>query len=169
MKQDVGTAMLLGINQVEKDNKFLKEALKEAKKAYLKEEVPIGCVIVVDDKIIARAHNKKVSNKSPLAHAEIIAIDKATKKLSRAILDDATIYITVEPCLMCAGAIFQARIKRVVFGVNEPKFGALGSLININELEKINHKVEISSGLLEEEISNLMKSFFQDLRKRRSV
>lgn len=151
---------------MESDLKFFEEALIEAKKAYDKNEVPVGCVIVVDDKIIARSHNQRETKKSALGHAEILAIEEACNKLGRWILDDATIYVTLEPCVMCAGAIFQARMKRVVFGAYEPKFGALGSLINLNELEGINHKLEITSGVKAESVSNLMKEFFRKLRNK---
>ena len=121
---------------------FMKEALKEAKKAYLKEEVPVGCVIVYNNEIIARAHNTRHKNKSALDHAEILAIKKANKKLNAWMLDNATIYVTLEPCLMCAGAIFQSRIKRVVYAASEPKFGSFGSIINVSNPEyKFNHKV----------------------------
>lgn len=150
---------------MENDLKFINEAIKEAQIAYEKNEVPVGCVIVVDNEIIARSHNQRESSKNALAHAEILAINEACRKLGRWILDDATIYVTLEPCLMCAGAIIQARMKRVVYGASEPKFGALGSLINLNEIEGINHKLEIKSGLEEDYISNLMKNFFKQLRK----
>lgn len=149
---------------MENDLVFIEEAIKEAHKAYEKNEVPVGCVIVVDGKIIARSHNQRLTHQSATSHAEILAINEACKVLNRWILDDATIYITLEPCLMCAGAIFQARIKRVVFGAYEPKFGALGSLINLNDIEGINHKVEITAGLKSDYISKLMKEFFQKIR-----
>ena len=115
---------------------FMKEALKEANKAYLKEEVPVGCVIVYKNEIIARAHNTRHKNKSALDHAEILAIKKANKKLNAWMLDGATIYVTLEPCLMCAGAIFQSRIKRVVYAASEPKFGAFGSILDLSNSSK---------------------------------
>lgn len=149
---------------MENDFKFMDEAIKEANLAYLQGEVPIGCIIVVAGKIISRSHNQRITNSSAIAHAEILAIDAACKSLGRWILDDATIYITLEPCLMCAGAIFQARMKRVVFGASEPKFGALGSLINLNEVIGINHRLEITKGINEDYISRLMKKFFSELR-----
>jgi len=149
---------------MENDIYYIKEALKEAKKAYVKNEVPVGCVIVINDKIIARAHNLRESKQSCLGHAEIIAIEKASKKLNRWILDDATIYITLEPCTMCAGAIFQSRIKRVVFGADEPKFGSLGSIIDLSNVTGFNHKIEVTRGILSEEVSQLMKKFFKELR-----
>ena len=148
------------------DHFFLKEAIKEAKKAYQKQEVPVGCVIVVDGKIISRSHNLRETKQSVLAHAEILAIEKASKKLNRWILDDATIYVTLEPCVMCAGAIFQARIKRVVFGASEPKFGALGSIIDLSKENKFNHKIEVTKGILGEEVAELMKGFFKELRQK---
>ncbi|MFA7435156.1 MAG: nucleoside deaminase [Bacilli bacterium] len=150
---------------MEDDVLFINEAINEAMIAYSKGEVPVGCVIVVDGKIIARGHNQREAKNSVLAHAEIIAIEEASKKLNRWILDDATIYITLEPCLMCAGAIFQARMKRVVYGASEPKFGGLGSLININEIQEINHKLEITSGVKADYIAGIMKNFFIELRK----
>ena len=130
MKQDVDSVIkfLIRIMENRNDIFFMKEALKEAKKAYLKEEVPVGCVIVYNNEIIARAHNTRHKNKSALDHAEILAIKKANKKLNAWMLDGATIYVTLEPCLMCAGAIFQSRIKRVVYAASEPKFGAFGLL-----------------------------------------
>lgn len=147
---------------------FMKEALKEAKKAYLKEEVPVGCIIVYNNEIIARAHNTRHKNKSALDHAEILAIKKANKKLNAWMLDGATIYITLEPCLMCAGAIFQSRIKRVVYAASEPKFGAFGSVLDLSSSEyKFNHKVELTLGILEEESKELLKSFFKEIRSKK--
>ena len=144
---------------------FMKEALKEASKAYKKEEVPVGCVIVLNNEIIARAHNTRHKNKSALDHAEILAIKKANKKLNAWMLDDAVLYVTLEPCLMCAGAIFQSRIKKVVFAAREPKFGAFGSVLDLsNPLYKFNHKVEVVSGVLENESSTLLKNFFKEIR-----
>jgi tRNA(adenine34) deaminase len=149
---------------VENDILFIKEAIKEAELAYEKNEVPVGCVIVVDGEIIARSHNQRISQTSAIAHAEMLAINEACAKLGRWILDDATIYVTLEPCIMCAGAIYQARMKRVVYGASEPKFGALGSLINLNEIKDINHRLEITSGVEAEYISKMMKDFFMKLR-----
>ena len=147
---------------------FMKEALKEAKKAYLKEEVPVGCVIVYNNEIIARAHNTRHKNKSALDHAEILAIKKANKKLNAWMLDNATIYVTLEPCLMCAGAIFQSRIKRVVYAASEPKFGSFGSIIDVsNPIYKFNHKVELTKGILESDASLLLKSFFKEIRSKK--
>lgn len=152
-----------------KDEYFLKEALKEAKKAYLKNEVPVGCVIAVDDKIIARAHNQKKKKENPLCHAEMLAISKATKRLGTWILDKATIYVTLEPCIMCAGAIIQARIKRLVYGALEPKFGCAESLGNVFEDYKFNHKVIVEKGIMTEECSQLLKDFFKKIRNEKKV
>lgn len=144
---------------------FMKEALKEAKKAFLKEEVPVGCIIVYNNEIIARAHNTRHKNKSALDHAEILAIKKANKKLNAWMLDNATLYVTLEPCAMCAGAIIQSRIKRVVYAASEPKFGSFGSIIDLSDpIYKFNHKVEITKGILESESSLLLKTFFKELR-----
>ena len=137
----------------------MKEAIKEAKKAYQKEEVPIGAVLVIDGKIISRGHNLRIKKTSSIAHAEIEAIVKASKKLKRWILDDATLYVTVEPCLMCAGAILQARIKRVVYGAPQEKFGALGSVVNILDNNNFNHQKIVTSNVLQDECSQLMKDF----------
>lgn len=145
---------------------FINEAYKEAIKASKKNDVPVGCVVVYKNKIIARAHNLRESKKNVLCHAEIIAINKACKKLKMKFLDDCIIYITLEPCIMCAGAIIQARIKRIVYGANEPKFGCLESVGNIFESFKFNHKVEVTSGLMKDDISELMKNFFKALRKK---
>lgn len=144
---------------------FMKEALKEAKKAFLKEEVPVGCIIVYNNEIIARAHNTRHKNKSALDHAEILAIKKANKKLNAWMLDNATLYVTLEPCAMCAGAIIQSRIKRVVYAASEPKFGSFGSIIDLSDpIYKFNHKVELTKGILENESSLLLKTFFKELR-----
>lgn len=148
------------------DQYYLQEAIKEAKKAYQKNEVPVGCVIVINDKIIARAHNLREQKNSTLAHAEILAIHKATQKLKRWILDDATIYITLEPCLMCAGAIYQSRIKKIVYGAREPKFGVMGSVCDVTQITGFNHQVEVVCGVLEDEVSQIMKSFFKQLREK---
>lgn len=144
---------------------FMNEALKLAKKAASENEVPVGCVIVHNNKIIARSYNKRKQNNDVLGHAEIIAIKKASKKLNTWILDEASIYITLEPCLMCSGAIMQARIKKVVFATKEPKFGCAGSIIDVFNNEKFNHHPEVVSGVLEAEAQQLMKTFFKELRQ----
>lgn len=151
---------------MKKDNQyFMKLALKEAKKAYLEDEVPVGCVLVKDQKVIAKGHNQRQKTKNVLNHAEVITITKAAKKLNQWILEDTTLYITLEPCLMCSGVILQSRIKKVVFAATEPKFGCLGSVINVfDENNPFNHKVEIESGVLQEESSQLLKSFFHEKR-----
>lgn len=146
------------------NEKYMALALKEAEKAFNKNEVPVGCVIVKDDKVIARAHNLRQTKKSVLGHAEILAIEKASKKLNSWILEDCTIYVTLEPCPMCAGTILQSRIKKLVFAANEPKFGACGSVINLFE-KKFNHEVEVIPNVLQEESSKLLKNFFQILRQ----
>lgn len=148
------------------DEYYLNEALKEAKKAYKLDEVPIGCVIVYNEKIVARSHNLRENKKSALAHAELIAINKACKKLKQKFLDGATLYVTIEPCIMCSGAIIQSRIKRIVYGAKEPKFGCCESLGNVFNDYKFNHKVEICGGVLENETSSLMKSFFKEKRNK---
>ena len=151
---------------MEKEIRFMKEAIKEAKKAELIDEVPIGCVIVKDDKIVARGHNVRETKKTPLGHAEIIAINKASKKLGAWRLQDCDIYITLEPCIMCAGAIIQSRIRHVYYGAKDPKGGAIESSINVLEAKNINHHPEISSGLLEEECSNIISQYFKRKREK---
>ena len=146
------------------DEKFMKEALKEAKKAYEEDEVPVGCVIVKDNKIIARGHNKKEKNNNALLHAEIVTLTKAQKKLNDWHLNDCTLYVTLEPCLMCTGAIIQTRIKKVVFGCNDPKGGAIESSLNIKEIKNINHSFEILSKIMEKECSMILKSYFKTKR-----
>lgn len=147
------------------DNRYMKEAIKLAKKAYKINEVPIGCVIVYEDKIIARAYNKRNTNKNTLAHAELLAINKASKVLGDWRLEECIMYITLEPCQMCAGAIVQARMKRVVIGSMNPKAGCGGSVINLLQMEEFNHQVEVEKGVMEEECSDLLKNFFKELRE----
>jgi tRNA(adenine34) deaminase len=143
----------------------MKEALKEAKKAELIDEVPIGCVIVKDGKIIARGHNQRETNQSPIGHAEIIAINKASKKLNSWRLEGCDIYVTLEPCIMCSGAIIQSRINKVYYGASDPKGGALGSSINVLEANNINHHPEVISGVLKEECSSIITSYFKAKRQ----
>jgi len=143
--------------------KFMKEALREALKAKNKEEVPVGAVIVLDNKIIARAHNLRETKMNSLCHAEIIAINKACKKLANFRLEDCEMYVTLEPCLMCAGAIIQSRIRKIVIGAKDSKYGMAGTTFNAFEL-KNNHNVKIEFGVMEEECSNIIKDFFKKLR-----
>lgn len=145
--------------------KFMHEALKEAIKALKKDEVPIGAVIVKDDKIIARGHNLRETKQNSLCHAEIIAISKACRKLGNFRLEDCDLYVTVEPCPMCAGAIIQSRIKNVYYGTPDNKYGAVDSVYNIFEIDS-NHKVNSECGILKEECSTIIKDFFKELRNR---
>ena len=147
------------------DEKYMKEALKQAKKAAAIEEVPIGCVIVCEDKIIARGYNKRNLKKNTLAHAEIIAMNKASKVIGDWRLEGCTMYVTLEPCPMCAGAIVQARIPRVVIGSMNPKAGCAGSVLNVLQTEGFNHQVELETGVLGMECSEMLSSFFRELRK----
>lgn len=149
------------------DAKFMKEALKQARKAYKQEEVPIGCVIVQDNKIIARAYNKRNGKKNPLAHAEIIAINKASKTTGDWRLENCIMYITLEPCQMCAGAIVQARIPKVVIGTMNPKAGCAGSILNLLQVQAFNHQVELVRGIMEEECTEMMQEFFRELRNKK--
>ena len=151
------------------DESFMKQAVKQAKKAYDKLEMPIGCVIVHEDKIIARGYNKRNMKKNTLAHAEILAINKASKVLGDWRLEDCTMYVTLEPCPMCAGAIVQARIPRVVIGSMNPKAGCAGSVLNLLQQDGLNHQVEVTKGVLAEECSGLMTSFFRELRKKKKA
>lgn len=145
--------------------KFMKEALKEAKKAYEKLEVPVGAVIVKDGKIIARAHNQKETKFDTTKHAEILAIQKASKKLQSWRLIDCDMYVTLEPCSMCAGAIINSRIKNVYIGASDEKTGAVGSVFNLFTDYKFNHKPEFEKGILEDECRGLLQEFFKALRK----
>lgn len=149
------------------EEKYMRQAIQQAKKAYAKEETPIGCVIVYEDKIIARGYNKRNEKKNTLAHAEILAINKASRILGDWRLEDCTMYVTLEPCPMCAGAIVQARIPRVVIGSRNPKAGSAGSVINLLQMPGLNHQVELTFGILGEECSQLMSNFFRELRQKR--
>ena len=148
-----------------REEKYLKEALKEAKKALFKDEVPIGCVIVKDDKIIARGHNLRETKQDVTRHAEIVALEKACKKLNSWRLVNCELYVTLEPCPMCAGAIYQARINKVVYGADDLKGGALGGNFNLYK-EKLNHYPEVVKGILKEECSSLISNYFKEKRKK---
>jgi len=145
---------------------FMNEALKESKKAYKKLEVPVGVVIVKEGKIIARAHNQKEEKNSPIKHAEIIAIEKACKKVNNWRLNDCEMYVTLEPCPMCAGAIINSRIKKIYIGAVQAKTGACGSKVNIIEEYKSEAKIDIEFGILQEECLNILQDFFKELRKK---
>ena len=144
---------------------YMSLALKEASKAREIDEVPIGCVIVKDNKVIAKGHNLRETKKSPLGHAEIVTIQKACKKLNDWQLVGCTLYVTLEPCIMCAGTIIQSRIKTVVYGTEDPKGGAFGSSINVLEANNINHKPEIIKSILKQECSQIIKDYFKNKRK----
>ncbi len=150
------------------DEKYMKAAIRQARKAALAGDVPIGCVIVYEDTIIARAYNKRNAKKTTLAHAEILAIEKASKKLGDWRLENCTMYITLEPCQMCAGAIVQARIPKVVVGAMNKKAGCAGSVLNLFQIPAFNHQVEFVNGVLQEECSSMLSDFFRDLRKKKS-
>ena len=147
------------------NNKFMRAALEEAKKAYLIDEVPVGAVIVYNNKIIARGHNTREIKQSVLGHAEINAIRKASKKIGSWRLEDCDIYVTLEPCSMCSGAIIQSRIKNLYFGAYDPKTGAASSVLNLFDYT-FNHKVNVVGGILEEECSRIIKDFFKELRQK---
>lgn len=151
------------------EQKYMKEALRQAQKAADIGEVPIGCVIVSQNKIIARGYNKRNSQKTTLGHAEILAIQKASRKLGDWRLEDCTMYVTLEPCPMCAGAIVQARIPRVVIGAMNPKAGCAGSILNLLQVERFNHQAEVITGVMQEECQSMMKQFFRRLREAKSA
>ena len=142
----------------------MNEAYKEAKKAYLEDEVPVGCVIVKDEKIIARAHNSKEKKNCAIYHAEIECINKATRKLDNWNLKGCELYVTLEPCMMCTGAIVNSRIDKVLFGCKDPKGGALVSNIKFKRIKNLNHYPEIKGGIDEEECSKILKDFFKNKR-----
>jgi tRNA(adenine34) deaminase len=148
------------------DNYFMKEALREAQKALEKDEVPVGAVAVYKNQIIGRGHNQTEQLQDPTAHAEILAITAAANALSSWRLNDVEMYTTVEPCTMCAGALVLARVKRIIFGTRDEKFGGCGSIFNIVNEKRLNHQIEITAGVMAEEAASLMRSFFEKKRKR---
>lgn len=149
------------------DEKYMKEAIRQAKKAYALGEVPIGCVIVQGDQIVGRGYNRRTIDKNTIAHAETIAIRRANKKVGDWRLEDCTMYVTLEPCQMCSGAIVQSRMKKVVIGCMNPKAGCAGSILNLLQMDAFNHQVELERGVLEEECSQMMKDFFKELRAKK--
>ena len=151
------------------DEKFMKEAKKQAMKAYALKEVPIGCVIAYEGKIIARGYNRRNTDKNTVSHAEINAIRKASKKLGDWRLEGCTMYVTLEPCQMCAGAIVQSRLTRVVVGCMNPKAGCAGSILNLLQMKEFNHQAELQTGILREECSQMMKAFFKELREKKKI
>ncbi|MBM3252129.1 MAG: nucleoside deaminase [Candidatus Omnitrophica bacterium] len=148
------------------DEIYMSEALKEAQKAFAEDEVPVGAVVVYKGKIIARGHNQVERLKDPTAHAEILALTSATNYLGNKWLSGASIYVTIEPCSMCAGAGVLARIKNLYFGAKDPKAGACGSIVNIANHKKLNHRIKIKGGILEKECSSLLKEFFKNKRSK---
>lgn len=152
------------MQKVNIDEKYMKEAIRQAKKAYAIGEVPIGCVIVYEDKIIGRGYNRRTTDKNTLAHAELIAIRKASKKMGDWRLEGCTMYVTLEPCQMCSGAIVQSRMSRVVVGCMNPKAGCAGSILNLLQMEEFNHQAELETGVLGDACSQMMKTFFKELR-----
>ena len=152
--------------EVKRHIRFMKEAMKQAKKAYALGEVPIGCVIVHNGKVIGRGYNRRNTDKNTLSHAEITAINRASKKLGDWRLEECVLYVTLEPCQMCSGAIVQARIPETVIGCMNPKAGCAGSLLNILEDSRFNHQVHVIRGVMEQECSDMLKQFFKELRVR---
>ena len=148
------------------NEKYMREAIRQAKKAYALGEVPIGCVIEYDGKIIGRGYNRRTIDKNTLAHAELMAIKKASKKMGDWRLEGCTMYVTLEPCQMCSGAIVQSRMKNVVIGCMNPKAGCAGSILNLLQMEAFNHQVELEIGVLGDECSQMMKQFFRELREK---
>ena len=155
------------MKKMSSDEKFMRAAIREAKKAYALGEVPIGCVLVADGKIIARGYNRRTTDHNTLSHAETNAIRKASKKTGDWRLEQCTLYVTLEPCQMCAGAIVQARIPKVVIGAMNPKAGCAGSLLNLLQFPAFNHQVEIEKDVLQEECSALLTDFFAELRNKK--
>ncbi|MCX2812343.1 tRNA adenosine(34) deaminase TadA [Bacillus sp. ChL18] len=149
------------------DEYYMREAIKEAKKAEAKGEVPIGAVLVLHDEIVARAHNLRETEQRSLAHAEMLAIDEACRKLGTWRLEDAVLYVTLEPCPMCAGAVVLSRVDKVVFGAFDPKGGCTGTLMNLLQEERFNHQAEVVSGLLGEECGEMLSAFFRKLRRQK--
>jgi len=154
------------MKKIDKDKFFMQEALKEAKKAYKKNEVPVGAVVVYNNKIVAKAHNLNITTNDPTAHAEILALRKASKILRNYRLLDCEMYTTLEPCPMCAGAMVYARIKRLVYATEDPKSGCCKSVLNIVNNKKLNHRIEVVSGVCKKESEKLLKTFFKKLRSK---
>lgn len=152
---------------METNERYMKEAVKQAQKARMLGEVPIGCIIVHNDKIIARGYNRRMTDQNTLSHAEVIAIKKACKKIGDWRLEECTMYVTLEPCPMCAGAIVQSRLPKVIIGCMNPKAGCAGSVLDMFHEDGFNHQVETEVGVLEEICSEMLKSFFKDLRKKK--
>ncbi len=150
------------------DRIFMQEALNEARKAFLKGEAPIGAVAVQKGKIVARAHNHRERKNDPLGHAEVILVRKLAHKFKNWRLMGVTVYVTLEPCVMCMGALLQARVKKLVFGAMDPKAGACGSLYDLSQDARLNHQLEVSRGVLQEECSVLLKQFFRGLRGKKT-
>ncbi|MBU8568177.1 tRNA adenosine(34) deaminase TadA [Virgibacillus pantothenticus] len=151
------------------DEHMMKIAIQEAKQAAEQGEVPIGALIAYDNEVIATAHNLRETTQSTLAHAELLAIQQANEKIGSWRLEDCTLYVTLEPCPMCAGAIVQSRIKRVVYGAYDPKAGCAGTLFNLLDDARFNHQVDVTAGVLEKECANLLKDFFKRLRERKKL
>ena len=151
------------------DEKYMKAALAQAKKAYAIDEVTIGCVIVQNGKIIASGYNRRNTDKNTLAHAEITAINKASNVIGDWRLEECTLYVTLEPCQMCAGAIVQCRLQRVVIATMNPKAGCAGSILNLLQMQQFNHQVEITRGVLEEECAGMLSQFFRELREKKKA
>lgn len=147
-----------------KDEYWMRKAIQEARKAFDKKEAPIGAVAVLEGKIIARAHNLRENKNDPLGHAEILLLHKISKKLKRWRLSGVTVYVTLEPCLMCMGALIQARVDRLFFGTLDPKAGACGSLYDLSKDLRLNHRIDVTSGILQNECSEILKEFFKKLR-----
>ena len=156
-----------GCSGVKDHSYYMELALEEARRAYSKGEVPIGAVLVVDDKVIAKAHNTREENQQALNHAEMLVIKEGCEKQGFWRLDNSYLYTTVEPCVMCSGAIVQARIENVIYGASDPKYGCCGSCIDLVGENKFNHQAKVISGVLEEECSTLMKNFFKELREKK--
>ncbi len=154
------------MGEMTRDEKYMRAAIRQAKKAYELGEVPIGCVIVYQDKIIGRGYNRRNTDRNTLAHAEITAINKASKKMGDWRLEGCTLYVTLEPCQMCAGAIVQARVTEVVMGTMNPKAGCGGSILNLLEMPEFNHQVLVRRGVLAEECTEMLTVFFKELRAR---
>ena len=150
---------------MKQEEKYMKEAIRQAKKAYGIGEVPIGCVIVYEDKIIGRGYNRRTIDKNTLAHAELAAIRKASRKMGDWRLEGCVMYVTLEPCQMCSGAIVQSRMSRVVVGCMNPKAGCAGSILNLLQMEEFNHQAELETGVLGDACSQMMKTFFKELRE----